>query len=125
MEKKLIQRTPVYEESNIEVIFKEDEAKRHMNLRTSSDKMEAYISITYKPNIIYKLKDAVPKNSLIIEIEVKEEIMPPKFTESEIKNELLNHNIKYGILKMNIIKCAKADEISELLIANGKKLYME
>ena len=51
--------------------------------------------------------------------------MPPKFTESEIKNELLNHNIKYGILKMNIIKCAKADEISELLIATGKKTIDE
>ena len=57
-------RTPVYEESNIEIVFKEEEAKRHMNLRTSSDKMEAYISIIYKPNTIYKLKDAEPTNSV-------------------------------------------------------------
>ena len=114
-------RTNVYEESNIEVIFNKDEAKRHMNLRTSSDKMEAYISIVYKPNITYKLKDVKATNSVLIEIDVKEEIMPPKFTESEIKNELLNHNIKYGILKMNIAKCAEVNEISELLIASGKK----
>ena len=114
-------RTNVYEESNIEVIFNKDEAKRHMNLRTSSDKMEAYISIVYKPNTTYKLKDVKATNSVLIEIDVKEEIMPPKFTESEIKNELLNHNIKYGILKMNIAKCAEVNEISELLIASGKK----
>ena len=71
-----------------------------MNLNISSDKMEAYISITYKPKTSYKLKDAKLTNSLIIETEVKEEIMPPKFTDSEIKSELINQNIKYGVLMM-------------------------
>ena len=83
--------------------------------------MEAYISIIYNPNTTYKLKDAGPSNSVLLEKDVKEEVMPPKFTELEIKRELLNHNIKYGILKMSIIKCEKANEISELIIANGKK----
>ena len=50
--------------------------------------------------------------------------MPPKFTESEIKDELLNHNIKYGILKMGIMKSSAGDEISELLIASGKKAIL-
>ena len=114
-------RTTVYEESNIQVAFKEDEAKRNMNLRISSDRMEAYVNITYKPNTSYKLKDAEPTNSVLIDLEVEQEIMPPKFTELEIRNELLNYNIKFGILKMDIIKCAKAHEISNLLIASGKK----
>ncbi|MBU3142363.1 flagellar assembly protein A [Clostridium sp. CF012] len=118
---KISHSTPVYEDSKIVVDFKEDEAKRQMNLRTSADKMEVYISITYKPTTIYKLKDAALRNSLTVELEVKEEIMPPKFSESEINNELTNHNITYGILKMSIIKCAKANEVSELLIAAGKK----
>lgn len=113
--------TTVYEGSNIETVFKEVVAKRKMNLSTSPDKMEAYISILYSPSTIYKLKDAEPKNSLKLEIEVKEEIMPPKFTESEIKDELRNQNIKYGILKMTLIKCVKADETNALLIASGKK----
>ncbi|MBZ9688116.1 FapA family protein [Clostridium estertheticum] len=113
--------TAVYEDSNIGIVFKEVKAKRQMNLRTSEDKMEAYISIVYNPTIIYKLKDAESKSSATLEIDVKEEIMPPKFTELEIKNELQNHNITYGILKMNIIKCAKADEVSGVLIATGKK----
>ncbi|MGH4125791.1 MAG: DUF342 domain-containing protein [Clostridium sp.] len=113
--------TPVTSESKIEFVFKEDEAKRQMNLRISEDKMEAYISIIYKPSTVYKLKDAEKASIMTTAIDIKEEIMPPKFTESEIKNELLNHNIKYGILKMSIIKCAKADEISDLLIASGKK----
>ncbi|MGV8982738.1 flagellar assembly protein A [Clostridium sp.] len=113
--------TAVYEDSNIETVFNEVVAKRQMNLSTSSDKMKAYISISYSPSTIYKLKDVEPKNSLKLEIEVKEEIMPPKFTESEIKDELRNQNIKYGILKMTLIKCIKADEIDALLIASGKK----
>lgn len=114
-------RTTVYEESNIEVIFNEEVAQRHMDLRTSTDKMEAYISIVYKPNTTYRLKDADPTNSLIIEIEVKENIMPPKFTQSEIKSELIGRNIRYGVLEENIAKCAESSEISELLIAAGKK----
>ncbi|MBZ9636045.1 flagellar assembly protein A [Clostridium sp. FP1] len=111
----------VTSESKIEFVFEEDKAKRKMDLRISEDKMEAYISIRYKPTTTYKLKDAESSNAVTIAIEIKEEIMPPKFTESEIKNELLNSNIKYGILKMSIIKCTSADEISELLIASGKK----
>ncbi|MCB2310057.1 FapA family protein [Clostridium tagluense] len=111
----------VTSESKIEFIFKEDEAKREMNLRISEDQMEAYISIIYKPTTIYKLKDAAISNTVTIAMEIKEKIMPPKFTESEIKNELSNNNIKYGVLKMGLIKCTKDDEISELLIASGKR----
>lgn len=92
-----------------------------MNLKTSPDKMEAYISITYKPSITYKLKDSKPANSILLEFDVKEEIMPPNFTKIEINNELLNSNIKYGILKMGIMKCVKNCEIKELLISSGKK----
>ena len=118
---KVSSSTTVYEKSVIEVFFSEDEAKRYMNLRTSLNKLEAYISITYKPNVIYKLKDTFAKNSNVLEVDVKEKNMPPKFTQLEIKNEILNHNIKYGILQMNIMKCAKSYEVPETLIANGKK----
>jgi len=62
-----------------------------------------------------------PVNSVVIEIEVKEETMPPKFTKLEIENELITYNIKYGILKEDIIKCSEVVEISELLIAKGKE----
>jgi uncharacterized protein (DUF342 family) len=118
---KVISRTTVYEDSNVVVVFNEDEAKRYMNFNINPDKTEAHISITYKPKTSYKLKDAALTNSLIIDSEIKEEIMPPKFTESEIKGELLKQNIKYGILMMNIIKCAGTDGISQLLIAKGKE----
>ncbi|MBK5240368.1 flagellar assembly protein A [Clostridium sp.] len=116
---------PVYAESNLEVLLKEDEAKRQMDLRTSLDKMEAYISIMYEPNITYKLKDLKAASSVVLETEVKEETMPPKFTAVEIENELINHNIKYGILKAEIIKCCEVEIISELLIAKGKKPIMK
>ena len=114
-------RANVNEESIIEAFLKEGEAQRHLNLRRSLDNMEAYISIEYKPNITNKLKDCEPMNSVLLEVEAKEEVMPPKFTELEINKELLNNNIKYGILKMNIIKCAKAHEILDLLIAKGNR----
>ncbi len=119
---KVTTRSPVFEESIIEVLLEEVEAKRQMDLITSPDKMEAYISIMYEPKITYKLKDVKPGNSVTLEIEIKEETMPPKFTELEIENELINHNIKYGILKMDIIKCSKAQEISKTLIAKGKNV---
>ena len=119
---KISRRSPVYEESTVEVFFKEDEAKRNLNLRTSSDNMEAYISISYKPTITYKLKDFKPNNLATIEINVKSEILPPKFTEREIKNELQNNNIKYGIIEKNLITSSQDNEILELLIANGKKM---
>jgi len=115
-------RTPVYEESTIEVFLKEEEAKRHLNLNTSSDNMEAYINIKYEPTTTYKLKDFKPTNVATIEINVKSKIMPPKFTEQEIKNELQNHNIRYGIMQMNIIKSSLDDEVLEMLVANGKKV---
>nr|WP_281418627.1 flagellar assembly protein A [Clostridium frigoris] len=119
---KVTLRANVQKENIIEVFLTEDEATRNLNLSTSADNMEAYISIKYKPNIIYKLKDCGPKNSVAIEREVKEEIMPPKFTGVEINNELLNNKIKYGILKMVVIKCSKEDEISQIIIAKGKKV---
>ena len=103
------------------VTFNEVEAKRLMNFKINPDKMEALISITYTPKIIYKLKNSGPTNSLLLESDIKEELMPPKFTESEIKSELLNQNIKYGIIMMNIMKCAAAFEVSDLLIAKGKE----
>lgn len=118
---KINSRTTLYEDSNVMVTINEVEAKRLMNFKINPDKMEALIGITYTPKIIYKLKDSGPTNSLLLESDVKEELMPPKFTESEIKSELLNQNIKYGILMMNIIKCAAAQEISELIIAKGKE----
>ena len=118
---KITTRTKVYEDSVIEVLLPEEEAKRYMNLRTNADNMETYVSISYKPKTTYKLRDTMPLNSHLIEIDIKEEIMPPKFTETEIKDELLKLNIKYGILKMNIMKCTQSEEISELLIAAGKK----
>ncbi len=114
-------RTPVFEDSNVEIVFKEDEAKRHMDLKISEDKMEAHISISYKPTMVYKLKDAEPNNSVTLEVELKEKIMPPKFTELEIKNELQHHNITYGILKMNVIKCVMSDETNLMQIAKGRK----
>ncbi|MCB2340729.1 flagellar assembly protein A [Clostridium estertheticum] len=119
---KVTHRANVKKEDVIEVFLKEDEASRHLNLSTSPDNMEAYISIKYKPKVIYKLKDSEPKNSVLIESEVKEKIMPPKFTEAEINNELLNNKIKYGTLKMVVVKCSKEDEVSQMIIAKGKNV---
>ncbi|HEY8889427.1 MAG TPA: flagellar assembly protein A [Clostridium sp.] len=119
---KINMRSPVYEGSNVEVFFKEEVSVRELNIRTSLDNMEAFISIIYKPTITYKLKDFKPTSLATLEINVKSEIMPPKFTEREIKNELQNYNIKYGIIEMNIVKATQDNEIVELLIANGKKI---
>lgn len=118
---KISKSTTVNDKSLVVVNIPQGEAKRCMDLRTSPDRMKAYISIIYEPNITYMIKDVSPRNSLMLEADVKEKKMPPLFTENEIKNELLNHNIKYGIISENIVECAKTYDEPETLVASGKK----
>lgn len=59
-------RKEVFEENKIEVIFDEVKAHRDLNVKTDNNNMEAYISVIYKPEIKYGLKDVEEKNYLIL-----------------------------------------------------------
>lgn len=73
---------------------------RNLRIKTSSDKMEAYITISYAP-----IGD----------------LWPPLYKINEIKYELDKAGISYGIITKNLNKCIGKEEIKSLLIAEGKK----
>ncbi|MCS4464083.1 hypothetical protein JTT01_07350 [Clostridium botulinum] len=77
-------RKEIFEENKIEVIFEEVKAHRELNVKTDQNNMEAYISVIYKPEIKYGLKDVEDKNYLILNSCKMEEKDPPYYTEEEI-----------------------------------------
>ncbi|WML35520.1 flagellar assembly protein A [Clostridium sp. OS1-26] len=109
----------VFEESNIVVIFEETKATRELNISLNNNKLEAYASVTYTPQNIYKLKDKNKSKKLTLEVEVESEIHPPKFNESEVKQELANNNVVYGIIEENLKKCVEGCR-EKILIAKGQ-----
>lgn len=109
----------VYEESNIVVIFEETKAARKLNISLDNNKMEAYAKITYTSEKIYKLKDKNKSKRLTLEAELESEIHPPKFKEAEVKQELANNNVVYGIIEENLKKCVEGCR-EKVLIAKGQ-----
>lgn len=111
----------VYEDSNIEVVFDENEASREIKLDVSADEMEAHISIKYTPKSVYKLKDVEKAQLVELHSELNDKILPPKYKASEISQELTNNNIVYGIIESNLKLCSTT-ECKDVLIAAGKKM---
>ncbi|OPJ60860.1 DUF342 domain-containing protein [Clostridium oryzae] len=103
---------------DIECIIDKTQAKRYLNVKITDDKIEAYVDVEYKPETLYKLKDVEKRNKLLLEKEVLEENYPDKFTEEEIKQELSNLGVKYGIIQENISKAVEGTK-GALLIAKG------
>lgn len=112
-------RTPVYENSNIECLFPENVPKRSLDIKTSDDKTEAYLTIKYKPAAEYCLKDCHEVKNYVPESYEKETIMPDRYNIQEIREQLSKMGIVYGIIESNLKNCAENDEINNLLIAKG------
>lgn len=112
-------KTLVYEESQIEIRFKEEEAKRILNINITPDRMKAVINIQYVPKHKYKLKDLKESNHTSLSLEIVEEEYPPLYTLSDIRNELSKAGITYGIIETNLIKCTMEKNINEMVIAEG------
>lgn len=109
----------VLEKSDIKVIFPENEAKRELKISISEDRMEAYATVVYIPQNIYKLKDKAKNNKVTIEAEIKSQINPTKYKVEEIKQELSNMNIVYGIIEENLKKCVEGCK-EKILVAKGE-----
>lgn len=109
----------VFEESNIAVVFDETKATRELNISISDKKMEAYARVIYTSQKIYKLKDKNKAKKLTLEMELESEVHPPKFNESEVKQELANHDVVYGIIEENLKKCIEGCR-EEILVAKGQ-----
>ncbi|MBC2581610.1 DUF342 domain-containing protein [Clostridium sp. DJ247] len=117
--KEVTGKKQVLEENIIEVYFHEEAPSREMKLSISKDQMEAYVEIVYKAKSIYKLKDKEESNSVVLEPEIVSKIEPPKYNIEEIKRELTNNNIVYGIIEENFKKCVE-NSSEKILIAKGK-----
>lgn len=111
----------VYENSKIEVIFDENIAERMMNINVSHDAMEAYVTVNYIPENIYKLKNMSERNNLEFQIELKEQKYPNPYTIDEIKKILLQNGIKVGVVEKNLDKLTELRQVGQILVAVGQK----
>lgn len=111
----------IFKENNIEVLFDETTAFRELKIDLSEDYMEAYATINYKPQYKYKLKDKKKGSTAILDLEIESEINPPKYTIDEVKKELNNNKVVYGIIEENLKQCVKNGG-GKLLVAKGKQV---
>lgn len=113
----------IYNSSDIEIYFHEiEKPERKVAINTSPDKMNAYISINYVNKNVYKLKDALASNKVVLESEILRIEKPPMYTKEEILEILKASNINYGIISDNLLKCTSGEEIIDLPIAQGVKV---
>lgn len=117
-DKEIKLESEVFENSRIEVTFPEEKAARQFNIYLSDDKMKASAQIEYSPQIVYKLKDSEESEIIELELEIKEKIYPPKYTEEEIREQLSKNKIVYGIIGENLKKLSEGKE--KLIVAQGK-----
>lgn len=95
-------------------------SKREAVITISEDKMKAYITVEYTPEIEYKLKDRETFLNLAISTEIVSQKEPEHFTELEIKEILKENGIKFGVIKGSVISATQGS-IKDLLIAEGKE----
>lgn len=112
-------RCEVFEHSDIKVNFYENEPKRELNIYVSDDRMSAYLEVRYTPKNKYVLKDEEESQKLSFKAEISERVFPPKYTAEEIKEELSNNNVVYGIIEENLGKSVENNK--KVLIARGKE----
>lgn len=111
----------VFENNNLEVIFPENMATRNLGINISINKMEAYMDISYEPEIIYGIKCKEQEgNMYFIYAEIIEEKFPPKFSMAEIEKELISKGIICGIVIKNIKDAIKEDKAKNIIVAKGK-----
>lgn len=112
----------VYEKSNIEVQFPSETPSRELSINISDNKMEAYANINYKPQQVFTLEEAEEGNSLFLKKKISEEIWPPLYNLSEIKEQISKCDITYGIIEENLNKCLEKKSVYALLIAKGNEV---
>lgn len=107
---------------NIEVEYVIKECSRKIDITTSEDKMEAYITINYFPEYSFKLVDKLCCRDLKLETKKKKGEYPPKYTYNELLTILKENNIVYGLLNDKISEISESNSVSNELIAQGDKV---
>lgn len=99
---------------------KNTEADRIVDVVISDDKMKAYMTVRYIPEIQYKIKDTESSLNLIISAEVASKKYPEPYTIEELKKLLKEKEIVYGI-KEDLLEVSIEGTGMEILIAEGKE----
>ena len=94
---------------------------RNITITIAEDHMKAYADISYTPEYVYKLKDRNTKKDLKLNAVKEPGKFPPKYTVTEIMNEMGKSGIKYGIIKENILQASSCEGCDNLIIAKGTK----
>lgn len=115
-------KTAVTALDNIEVEYVIKECSRKIDITTSEDKMEAYITINYFPEYSFELVDKLCCRDLKLETKKKKGEYPPKYTYDELLTILKENNIVYGLLNDKINEISENDFVSNELIAQGDKV---
>jgi uncharacterized protein (DUF342 family) len=95
------------------------QSKRQVTVSVSEDKMKAYITVAYTPEMEYKLKDKETFLNLALSTEVISKKEPEHFSIFEIKNILKENGVVYGI-DDNALRLVSEGNVTEYLIAEGK-----
>lgn len=106
------------EEDNVIIQFNSKAASREIKIDMDSNKMEAYLSVVYIPEIKYKLIDVPDSHRLELNFEETGKIMPPQYTFKEIEEVLRAQGIVFGVFKEKIVDILKTG-CENLLIAKG------
>ncbi|MGN2369778.1 flagellar assembly protein A [Clostridium cagae] len=117
-----ISKTAVTALDNIEVKYVTKECSRKIDITTSEDKMEAYITINYFPKYSFELVDKLCCRDLKLEAKKKKGEYPPKYTYDELLTILKENNIVYGLLNDKIKEISENDSVNNELIAQGDKV---
>lgn len=96
------------------------EANRKVNITTSEDKMKAYITVEYIPEIEFKLKDKEAFLNLAISTEIVSQREPVHFNILELQNILKENGIVYGIIEENLEMVLEGCS-EKFLVAEGKE----
>lgn len=111
----------ILEENKIEINFDESTASRELKITLSEDYMEAYATIIYKSQNVYKLKNKKQSPMVILESEIESQVNPPKYSVEEMKKELNNNKVVYGIIEENLKKCVENGG-EKFLVAKGQQV---
>ena len=107
--------TQITPASSIEVRLDPPHAGK-LKLEVSEDQLEARLRVW--PRRVPRLKDAAPREKLVLEVELEEE---PAFSPREIEAYLREHGISYGIIPEAVERAARSLRPDPILIARGRR----
>ncbi|AOR22887.1 DUF342 domain-containing protein [Clostridium taeniosporum] len=117
-----VSKTKVTALDDIKVEYIKKEGSRKINITTSEDKMQAYITINYSPKYSFELVDQSCCRDIILKAKKKKGEYPPKYTYDELITILKDKGIVHGVLKDKIKELSENYCVDNELVAQGDKV---